>query len=94
MGLSELKVVGVASFDVQLLVTLFGLLLFLVFFQYSVEVLSIHDRSLVHDILLLGPLNIPRCWLDLWYFFALCWSLLLGLGTSGRILEDLLPILG
>ena len=94
MGLSELKVVRVASFDVQLLVTLFGLLLLLVFFQYSVEVLSIHDRSLVHDILLLGPLNIPRCRLGLWYFLALCCTLLLGLGSPGHILEDLLPILG
>ena len=94
MGLFESEVGWVASFNVQLLVTLFGLLLLFVLFQYSMKALPIHDRSLVHDILLLGLLNVSRCRLDLWYFLILTRILLLSLGTFGRLLEDLLPILG
>ena len=101
VGLSELEVARVATFDVQLPAHLSDLLVLFIFFHYRVKVMSIHDRPLVHDILLPGLLYVTsqrdplgRCRLDLRLSLALCHVPPLSFGTFGRILEDLLPFFG
>ena len=94
MGLSELEVARVATFDGQLPAYLSDLLVLFIFFHYRVEVMSIHDRPLVHDILLPGFLYVTRCRSDLGLVLALCHVPPLSFGTFGRILEDLLPFFG
>jgi len=94
VGLLEYEVGRVAAFDIQLPVNLIDLLLLFIFFQYSVEVLSAHDCSLVHDILLLGLLNVPHRRDDFRHSLTLGCVPLLSSVTVGCLLEDLLPVRG